>query len=339
MKILITGATGFIGQRLVKELLSHGHDLFLLVRPGSTKPRLENVRYVEGNVEESDVIGALSPFKKILPEIDCLVHMAALYDLTATLPELYLKNVVGTQNVINLAKKIPRLKYFHYFSTYAVNPQLKGKVKEEELSKSEHPFPDEYLRTKNDAEHIVRNQLIDGVQTIIHRPGVIIGESKTGLTDKLNGPYYFLNFILKLKSSGLHHRIPVLPLPLRKESLLPLLPVDTLANWVAHIITHPKGHKLRTYHEVSQEKIKTIQFIEEGMRLLGVERPILPIPMEKLFSPFFPLLKMPPEIIFYMQQGIELDRSQIMNDYPELKAPKFSEYFPKTIQWLKEGHL
>ena len=68
MKILITGGTGFIGQRLVRELQKLNHDLFLLVRPGGNRPPLENVQYVEGNVEDSDVIGALSPFKKILPE-------------------------------------------------------------------------------------------------------------------------------------------------------------------------------------------------------------------------------------------------------------------------------
>lgn len=335
MKILITGGTGFIGQRLVRELQKLNHDLFLLVRPGGNRPPLENVQYVEGNVEDSDVIGALSPFKKILPEVDCLIHMAALYDLTASLPELYMRNVVGTQNVLNLAKKIPNLKYLHYFSTYAVNPQLEGIVREEDLSKAEHPFPDEYLRTKNDAEHIVRTQLIEGVETIIHRPGVIVGESTTGVTDNLNGPYYFLNFVRNLKNSKLHKRLPLLPLPLRNESLLPLLPVDVLAKWVAHIVSHPKGHKIRTYHEVSDEIIQTRTFIEEGMRLLGVETPILPIPVKKIFSPFFPLLKMPPEIIFYMHQGIQLDRSNLMKDYPELHAPRFQDYFPKLIGWLE----
>lgn len=335
MKLLITGGTGFIGQRLVRELQKQNHEILLLVRPGISRPKIEGIEYIEGNIENSDVIHGLSTFKKILPEVDGLVHMAALYDLTATLPELYMKNVIGTQNILNLAKKIPNLKYLHYFSTYAVNPQVQGHVREEDLAKSHHPFPDQYLRTKNDAEHIVRNQLIDGVQTVIHRPGVIVGESTTGFTDKLNGPYYFLSFIQKIKQMGLHKKLPLLPIPLKKDSLLPLLPVDTLASWVAHIISNPKGHQLRTYHEVSDEVIKTIDFIKEGMRLIGVEAPVFPIPAQKIFSPIFPMLKMPPEIIFYMHQGLHLDRTNIAHDYPELKAPKFSEYFPNLIKWFE----
>lgn len=335
MKILVTGGTGFIGRRLVSELLKEKHEIFLLARSGSDRS-IEGVRFIEGNVEDSDVIHALSPFQGILHDIDCLVHMAALYDLTATLPQLYMKNVIGTQNILNLAKKLPKLKYFHYFSTYGVNPQMKGRVKEEDLSRAEYPFPDEYLRTKNDAEHIIRSQLLDGVETVIHRPGVVVGDSKKGFTEKLNGPYYFLNFIKRARNMGILRKLPILPLPLSESSLLPMIPVNVLAVWVAHIITNPKGHRIRTYHEVSQEEIKTIDFIRKGMKLLGVDTPILPIPARKVFAPLFPLLKMPPEIIFYMHQGTQLDRSNLEKDYPELSAPRFDDYFPVLIDWLEK---
>lgn len=336
MKILVTGGTGFIGQRLVDELLQKNHEIFLLVRDSSKRLPRDGVQYIEGNIEDSDVIGALSPFRGVLNELDSLVHLAALYDLTAGLPELYMKNVIGTQNVLNLAKKLPKLQSFHYFSTYGVNPQMKGFVREEDLSRSEHPFPDEYLRTKNDAEHIVRSQALPGIETVIHRPGVVVGESKTGITDKLNGPYYFLSFIQKLKRIRYHEKLPVLPLPLSEDSLLPLIPVDTLASWAAHIISNPKGPGLRTYHEVSKEEIRTVDFIKSGMKLLGVDIPILPLPIKKVFTPLFPLLKMPPEIIFYMHQGIKLDRSNLERDFPELKAPAFSTYFPVLIDYIEK---
>lgn len=344
MKILVTGASGFIGRRLVKELLAQKHELYLLTRPQSSHLSLAlfgsspQVTYIDGDIEDTDVLKKLTSVARHIDEIDCVVHLAALYDLRSSLSESYMKNVIGTQNIISLLKKMKKVTHFHYFSTYAVNTFLKGICSENRLSKDEFAFPDEYTRTKNEAEHIVRERTPKNINVVIHRPGVLIGDSETGEIDKIDGPYYFFDFIRKLKMAGpVAARLPVLPMPLNSQSLLPVLPIDLLVEWSATIISHPPDRKLTCYHLLSQELISTKNFLEEGMRIMGVPAKIIPIKFQKIFPPLFPLLKMPEEIIFYMNQAVVFERTQLQNDYPQFQAPPFREYLPRIIAgYLKD---
>lgn len=339
MKILVTGATGFIGRRLSKELLSRGHELYIVTRPQSRNSCLEifgesqGVTYIEGDIEDTDVLLDISTVSKHIDEIECVLHMAALYDLTAGLADSYMKNVLGTQNIVGLLKKMKSVKAFHFFSTYAVNPLLKGIITEDQLTNDEYSFPDDYTRTKNEAEHIVRSRTPEHIQVIIHRPGVVIGDSRTGELDKINGPYYFFEFIRKLKMMGpVGKHVPAIPMPLEPDSLLPVIPVDVLVKWSAAIIDSPPKERMRCYHLVSQEMIPTKDFLEEGMKQIGLHARLIPIKYKNLFPPLFPLLKMPVEIIFYMRQAVVFDRTHLNQDYPQLQAEEFRSYLPQIIK-------
>lgn len=348
MNILITGATGFIGRRLVKELLSathpQKHHLFILTRPQSKSTCLElfgqddRITLIEGDIEDTDVLLNIYSVSQYIDQIQAVVHLAALYDLTAPLKPSYLKNVIGTQNIINLLKKMKSVQTFHYFSTYAVNPVSEGIVREDRLMKDEATFPNDYTRTKNDAEHLVRNQTPDHINVVIHRPAVIIGDATTGKLDKIDGPYYFYEFIRKLKLLGpLSAKIPLIPMPLSKGSLLPVLPVNYLVQWCAHIISHPPKERLRCYHLVSEETIDTQTFLEDSMKLMDVPIKLMPFKYTEIFPPLFPLLNMPKEIIFYMKQAVIFDRKTLSADYPQLQAPPYKEYLPKIIQGYLEA--
>lgn len=343
MNILLTGATGFIGRRLVQELLAQKHKIFVLTRPQSkerAKSLLNNndINFIEGDIEDTDVLSHISVVSQIIDQIECVVHLAALYDLQASLTDSYMSNVIGTQNIVNLVGKMKNLKYFHYFSTYGVNTPLKGRVMEDDLAQDEFPFPDPYTKTKNDAEHMVRTRMPDSVKTIIHRPGIIIGDSRDGSLDKINGPYFFFDFLKNLKKLGpLAHKIPFLPMPLNKGSLLPVLPVDILVDWCAHIINNPPKAHFRCYHLVPSQTIRTIDFLEYGSKLIGIPMKLIPFKYTQVFPPVFPLLKLPTEIIFYMRQEVEFDRSHLNADYPKLLSPQYRDYLPKIIEnYLKE---
>jgi nucleoside-diphosphate-sugar epimerase len=342
MNILLTGSTGFIGQRIVRKLASQGDQLFLLVRPSSKDKAQKifkdtpNLTFVEGDIEDTDVVKNIFTISKLIDEIECVVHLAAHYDLTSSLKDAYIRNVVGTQNMIYLTSKMQSLKAFHYFSTYAVNPIRQGAVNEDFLIKDHLPFHDEYSKTKNHAEHLVRKLKRPGVQTIIYRPGVIIGDSKTGEMDKIDGPYYFYDFVQTLlKLKDLSSKLPFLPMPIRKNSYLPLLPVDTLTDWCSHIILHPPKADLRCYHMVSEDLIRTKDFLEESMDLMGLSLKILPVKFTRLLAPLLPIMNIPKEAAFYMNQETIFDRSHLSTDYPELKAPSYRQYLPHII----EGYL
>jgi thioester reductase-like protein len=339
MNILIIGGTGFIGQRLVKKLHESGETIFLLVRPSSLEKaknlfsNLAGINYLKGDIDQTDLLSDVGQTEKVTHQIECVIHLAATYRLDISPSEAYLKNVIGTQNVLKFLSRLSKLQFFHYFSTYAVNQILEGSVQEDQLISGVSLFYDEYARSKNHAEHLVRKLAPKEIKTVIHRPGIIIGDSKTGERDKNDGPYYFFDFIEKTKKlNHLTKRIKVLPLPVMKESLMPVLPVDMLIDWCSQIILTPPQRPLSCYHLVPQNKIYTKEFLQSSIDLLHSPLKIICVPFEKAFPGVFKLLNLPPQLVFYMKQTASLDRSQLNRDYPHFIESDFKDYLPKIIE-------
>lgn len=344
MKILITGATGFIGQKIVRELLKQDHSLFLLVRPESKEKAKkifgdnDKISYISGDITQTDIIKNIYSAVNQLDEIDTILHLAALYDLTASYKDAYEQNVIGTQNILLLLEKMKNVKHFHYYSTYAVNPIIEGATHEDFLVKDDRLFSDYYALTKNHAEHLIRSKKDAPYNIIIHRPGVIIGDSKDGTFDKINGPYFLFELVQKIKSMGFSSlTIPALPLPIHQDANIPILPIDILANWSTAIINDPPKEKFRCYHLVPEQKIRSIDFLEDALELLQVKTRIVPLSYYKIMDRLFPLVKIPKETIFYMNQRTIFDRTNFRTDYPELIGPSYQQYLSTIIQGYLRG--
>ncbi len=344
MKILIIGGTGFIGQRLVRKLHQQGEKIFLLSRPSSLEKAkslfkdLSDITFIRGDIQNTDLLTDVSQADTIGEQIDCIIHMAAVYELDVSATEAHLQNVIGTQNVLKFISRCKSLKYFHYFSTYAVNQVIKGKVFESDLISENTVFYDEYARSKNHAEHLVRKLAPKSIHTIIHRPGIVVGDSDNGLRDKDNGPYYFFNFIKQIKKLGkLSEKLKYLPLPVQKNSLMPVIPVDTLVEWSSLIIQHPKERTLSCYHLVPRGEIKTKEFLQLSIELMNSPLKIVSSPITGFFSPLFKVLQLPEQLVFYMRQEATLDRGQLNQDYPDLKEPDYNNYLPILIKEFEKG--
>lgn len=344
MNILIIGGTGFIGQRLVRKLHAEGQKIFLLVRGESQdKARrifadLEGVTFLRGDIENTDILADVGQVTKVNEQIECVVHMAANYKLGISPKDAYLQNVVGSQNVLKYLPRIKNLKYFHYFSTYAVNQVLEGKFSENDLIDENSPFFDQYAKSKNNAEHLVRKLAPKNIKTIIHRPGIIVGDSQTGERDKEDGPYYFFDFIHSTKKfSKITERLKLLPLPVTPNSVIPVLPVDTLIEWSSKIILNPKDRQLSCYHLVPKTKIKTKEFLQHSIELLNSPLKIVSFPLVQIFPPAFKLLNLPEQLVFYMKYQGELERKQLEQDYPDLVEPDYKSYLPVLLKgYLKD---
>jgi nucleoside-diphosphate-sugar epimerase len=323
-------------------LHTNNHELFLLVRPESRKKvsqlflDLPGLHFIEGDITNTDVLFDIKASHQI-NEIDTLLHMAALYDLEASFSECYVLNVLGTQNLIKLANKMDKLSYFHYFSTYAVNPKLSGTVKEGDLT-IDGNFPNHYSKSKNDAEHLVRRLVSTKIKTVIHRPGIIVGDSKTGVMDKIDGPYYIFDMLKRLKKElPIASKIPYIPLPLKDKSSLPLLPVDILSHWSAAIIENPPTKAMSCYHLLPSEVIWTKSFLKESLRLFGFSGKILSTTTILPFRLIFPVLRLPSSLIFYMQQSAHFSREELIKDYPQFQAPSLESYLPALLNgYLKD---
>ncbi len=246
---LLTGATGFIGRFLVGKLLDRNSSLNLIVRKCEGilveelmrrwQPRPGQVTVYYGDLSEDHLGLGEEQIKELKGKVDHFFHLAAIYDINADEETQNKANVAGTRNTLNLAKAV-NAKHFHYFSSIAVGGLYDGTFREDMLDEA-GPLGNPYLKTKHLAERIVRNECT--VPWRIYRPGMVIGHSKTGEINKVDGPYYLFSAIRKLRNS-VPQWMPMIGI---EGGYINLVPVDYLVDVVDHL-AHRDGLDNQCFH-------------------------------------------------------------------------------------------
>ncbi|MES2785096.1 MAG: SDR family oxidoreductase [Pseudomonadota bacterium] len=206
MQYFVTGATGFIGKRLVRKLLQRkGSVVHFLIRKES-ESKVAGLReyWGVGAARAHPVFGDLTgkklgvsaeDIKKLKGQIDHFHHLAAVYDLSADEESQIAVNIEGTRNTVEFAKAIDA-GHFHHVSSIAAAGLYEGVFREdmfEEAENYEHP----YFLTKHESEKIVRKEC--KVPWTVYRPAMVVGDSQTGEMDKIDGPYYFFKLIQRMR--------------------------------------------------------------------------------------------------------------------------------------------
>jgi NAD(P)-dependent dehydrogenase (short-subunit alcohol dehydrogenase family) len=245
----VTGATGFIGRRLVECLLKREGTIYVLIREGS-KGRLEELRSRWGVGEDRivPVVGDLSQPRLGVEErlgelhgrIDHFFHLAAIYDMTADADSQRVANVEGTRNAVALAGALEAGR-FHMVSSIAAAGLYKGVWREDMFEEAEDLDTHPYFRTKHDSERVVREESERSWR--VYRPGIVVGDSETGEMDKVDGPYYFFKLIRRLRNT-LPQWMPLLGIEGREINLVP---VDFVARAMDHI-AHLDNLDGRAFH-------------------------------------------------------------------------------------------
>ncbi len=304
-RILITGATGFLGSHLAVRLLRDGNETLWLARPGGGSTAADrvrrlldwfgveaglrkNVRVVEAEVTQPGLGLAPTDWKEIASSADEIVHCASDTSFAERKrPALELVNIEGLRRVLDLAGA-GSCRFFHLLSTAYVAGRRAGVCREKLVSPA--AFTNVYEETKCRAEGIADEACRRaGLRLSIYRPSIVYGDSRTGRSLLFNALYYpvrtvaFLRDVfaadiserggrraaaagVRLESDGL------LFLPVRMEvengGGLDLVPVDFFVDAFAALReTAPDGG---VFHIVSRRPARLSDIADYGQRFLGI---------------------------------------------------------------------
>ena len=250
MIYFVTGASGFIGKRLVRALLSHsGSTVYFLLRNPSPE-RVADLRdgwgtdgnraiAVAGDLTKPGLGVGADDLALLKNKIDHVFHLGAVYALEADPVIEMATNVEGTRNVVRFAETVGARR-FHHMSSIAAAGLYQGVFREdmfEEAENLDHP----YFASKFEAEKVVRGEC--RLPWRIYRPGIVVGNSKTGEMDKIDGPYYFFKPIQKLRKL----LPPWLPGIGLEGGRINLVPVDFVVAALDHL-AHVDGQDGRCFH-------------------------------------------------------------------------------------------
>ncbi|BCA29874.1 UDP-glucose 4-epimerase family protein [Metapseudomonas otitidis] len=216
MRILVTGASGFIGNFLCRELVTRGYSVLAMAR---SHFELDGVETVRASLSEVELLS------EVLREVECIVHLAGLAHQTASsnvdpLPEFRAINCDATLKLARQASAAG-VKRFIFISSIGVN----GNINTRPFKSSDEPAPiGPYAQSKWEAEQGLRTiQQELGIDCVVIRPPLVYGPGAPG------------NFgsLLRWVDRGL-------PLPLgavhNKRSLIS---VYNLTDLIARCIDHP----------------------------------------------------------------------------------------------------
>lgn len=184
MKIIVTGATGFLGLHLCEFLIQEGHEVWGIGRNTKKGELLKSYgcHFVQASIDE---VIHNSRLTIALENADIIVHSAALSSPWGHVDQFTKTNIFGTQNILNLALKF-KIKKFIHISTPSLYFKFKDEFNISETQILSPPFASTYTASKFEAEKLVDLAHKEkGLFTITIRPRGIFGPGDESLLPRL----------------------------------------------------------------------------------------------------------------------------------------------------------
>jgi thioester reductase-like protein len=345
--VLVTGFPGFIGKRLVRELLAEdpAQQVVCLVEPrmeeaarkaAAELPGSDRVEILAGDIRDRSLGLTKDDDERLTAETTAVFHLAAIYDLAVPLELAQRVNVDGTGNVIEFCQRCEKLERHNYVSTAYVAGSRRGIVYEHELIQGQW-FKNHYESTKFQAEVWVRESM-DKVPTAIYRPAIVVGDSGTGETQKFDGPYFMLRAISVSQKRGW----PIAQYG-RSQAPFNVVPVDFI---VRALLAGSKDEQAigETFHLVDPEPITAKEVFGLLSELYAGRRPSYTVPARavELALRAKPVSEMfdgiPPESMRYLNHSVRYDarRATDLMERHGLRLPRFPEYAEAMVRFFRE---
>ncbi|MGC0417359.1 SDR family oxidoreductase [Embleya sp. AB8] len=320
MQVTLTGGTGFLGLRLVRELVNQNCSVSLLSRGGRISA-VDRIALALGRLGETpdfiqkfhrcadevaiDIERPLfgladDQVEKLVRRTDMFLHSAGVIDLNTGAQAIRPVNVTGTQNFLDIASRSPHGAPFCYVSTaFVAGARRDGTVTEADLIDT-YGFENEYERSKYDAESLVHRWTREtGMPMLIMRPSILLTDRApiAGL------PTHPLQIISSLLRAGAIERgvsrlsiprglRPVVHLKGQPDARLNCLPVEEAARAIVSIAAEHRSAAGQTYHIVHPDDVSAPTLVElfekfAPVRLvLGPELPKKLSPVEQRFHSY-----------------------------------------------------
>lgn len=256
--LFVTGATGAIGSALVPLLLEDPTArIVLLIRADSTAAlgeRLEalhqfwawapqddhdrraRITAVRGDVTLPDFGLDQTTQRQIQTQCTHFVHTAGIVRMNLPLEEARRAALGAAQHLVGLARSCTLLEKIDFVSTVGVGGRLA--VVPETWIEQPRGFHNTYEQAKAEAEDFIRTEVTAGLPLTVHRPSMVVGDSRTGQIVHFQVFYHLCEFLSGRRTFGLA--------PHLGEARLDIIPVDTVARAIAWSSTQPDlaGHIL-----------------------------------------------------------------------------------------------
>jgi len=289
---------------------------------------------VTGDVTALDAGLSGEEFRRITSRATEVYHLAAVHSLSVDRRSAERVNVVGTSNVLGLARAMPRLERFVHFSSAYVSGNRTGVIMEDELDEGQ-TFRNAYEATKQQSELLVQRAR-DRLPITVVRPSGVVGDSRTGEVDRFDSVYHLA---MLLVASPL-----AIPVPMDGEGSAPLnlVPVDYVVDAV-HAIVNRDSTIGGTFHVVDPNPLPARRVYDTIAERAGKPPPrrsvstnltkvLLRIPgLERFASVSHQALDYLNHMAFYnsRQTAAALEGTGI-------RCPPFEDYVENLMQYVRD---
>lgn len=348
--ILLTGFPGFLGSQLLPRILARDPEvnIICLIQPkfaGLARSRLEELAgehpaiagraiLAEGDITQPG-LGMTAP-AALQREIVEIYHLAAVYDLSVPRDVGMRVNVEGTRRVLEYAEECPALRRLHYISTCYVSGRHPGIYTEDDLDTGQ-TFNNYYEETKFLAEVAVRERMAGGLAATVYRPAIVVGDSQTGATQKYDGPYFVMRWVLRQPRAAF---VPTVGDP--RGTRLNVVPRDFVVNAIAHLSGLP--HAQGKIYQLADPRPLTVDAMLNAIgRATGrhIIRVPLPLGMAKgaitRVPGIYRLMQIPASAVDYFVHPTSYATSNAQTDLEGtgINVPAFSSYVDRLVSFVR----
>jgi nucleoside-diphosphate-sugar epimerase len=243
-------------------------------------------------------------------------------------------NVAGTRAVLELARDSGRLERIVHWSTAMVSGDRTGTCYEDDLETGQR-FRNPYERTKYEAERLIRAAMRQLPITVM-RPAIVVGDSRTGEIDRLDGPYYLM-VLIATNASGV--RLPLLG---RSDAPLHLVPVDYVVEAAWHA-ARAEGAAGKTFHLVDPAPMSARAVFEGVAEHARTQKPRghIPRPLARAVLRTPGLAKLgrgPLAFVDMIEQAVHYDQSNTAQALARtaVRCPPLADYLAVLVHYVLE---